>query len=72
MVTRNTEEYKIRQRRVDRIRGALRGQAVMLARRQNGAFGDEERKQMADKVLRLDALLQEARKHRLDLYKYCG
>jgi hypothetical protein len=69
MVTRNTEEYKIRQRREDRIRGALRGQAVMLARRQYGPFGDKERKRMADKLLHLDALLQKARNHRMRLYE---
>jgi uncharacterized protein (DUF169 family) len=69
MSVQDTEEYKIRKRRVDKLTGALEGAAIGLAHKQSDCWAEEKRKQMAERLLRIENVLQKARNHKMRLYK---
>jgi uncharacterized protein (DUF169 family) len=69
MSVQDTEEYQIRKRRVDKLTGALEGAAIGLATRQSDSWTYEERKELAEKVLRIEDVLKKARHHKMRLYK---
>lgn len=64
---RDSKEYRIRQGRLDKIRGALIGNASLLAQKVENDWAGKERE--VRKIKRLERLLKKARDHKRRLYQ---